>query len=128
MLDGLRREIDSIDEKIIKLINERYKHVIEIGHLKKKTSHEIYVPEREKSLIDRLDKINKGPMTPQALRAIYREIMSGAISLEKPLKIGFSVLKLHLHTLPHSENSATAPAMWRRPAYQMYSTMLRPNA
>ncbi len=89
MLNELRKEIDGIDEKIIKLINERYKHVIEIGHLKKKTSHEIYVPEREKSLIDRLDKINKGPMTPQALRAIYREIMSGAISLEKPLKIGF---------------------------------------
>ncbi len=89
MLNELRKEIDKVDEKIIKLINERYKYVIEIGHLKKKTAHEIYVPEREKSLIDRLDKINKGPMTPQALRAIYREIMSGAISLEKPLRIGF---------------------------------------
>ncbi|MFZ2654493.1 MAG: prephenate dehydratase [Victivallales bacterium] len=88
-LNELRKEIDNIDEQIIKLINERYRHVIEIGHLKKKTSHEIYVPEREKSLIARLDKLNKGPMTPQAMRAIYREVMSGAISLEKPLRIGF---------------------------------------
>ncbi|HBC87474.1 MAG TPA: prephenate dehydratase [Lentisphaeria bacterium] len=89
MLNELRKEIDQIDEKIVKLINERYKHVIEIGHLKQRTSREIYVPEREKALLGRLEKLNKGPMSPQALRAIYREVMSGAISLEKPLTIGF---------------------------------------
>ncbi len=88
-LNELRKKIDGIDGQILKLINERYRHVIEVGHFKKKTAHAIYVPEREKAIIERLDKLNKGPLTPHALRAIYREIISGAISLEKPLTIGF---------------------------------------
>lgn len=88
-LEELRKKIDVIDSDILKLINKRYRLAKEIGEWKRTASHKIYVPEREKSLLSRLEKVNKGPMPNQTLRAIYREIMSGAIALEKPLSIGF---------------------------------------
>ncbi|NQZ57207.1 MAG: prephenate dehydratase [Lentisphaeraceae bacterium] len=88
-LSDLRKEIDSIDEQIVALINRRYELVHEVGKWKGSNSHEIYVPEREKALLDRLTKINKGLLPDVSLRAIYREIMSGALALEYPLSIAY---------------------------------------
>ena len=89
-LNQIRQEIDRIDEQILQLINERYKFVQEVGKWKKSRSHEIYVPEREKKLLSRLEKLNTGPLQTKVLRAIYREIMSGALALEHPLTIAYS--------------------------------------
>lgn len=47
------------------------------------------MPEREKNVFERLSKVNRGPMSESTLRAVYREIMSGAISLEYPLRVAF---------------------------------------
>lgn len=86
-LEELRKEIDSIDNQIVTLINDRCKVAARVGEWKKKQSHAIYVPEREKQLFERLHAINKGPISSSALKSIYREIISGAIALEKPLNI-----------------------------------------
>jgi len=86
-LQNFRIQIDAIDEKIVQLINERCKIASKVGEWKKERDHAIYVPEREKQLFDRLQEKNKGPISNSALRAIYREIISGAIALEKPLRI-----------------------------------------
>ena len=88
-LSDLRKNIDRIDEEIVSLINERYELVAQVGKWKSKNSHEIYVPEREKALLNRLESLNKGPLPNKTLRAVYREIMSGALALEHPLKIAF---------------------------------------
>jgi chorismate mutase/prephenate dehydratase len=88
-LNELRKNIDEIDAKIVELINERYKHVLEVGKWKQNTMSPIYVPEREKSLLERLCKLNQGPMHEKTLRAIYHEIMSGAFALERPLKVAY---------------------------------------
>ncbi|MCP4176208.1 MAG: chorismate mutase [bacterium] len=88
-LDQLRTNIDEIDKEILKLLNKRYEYVHKVGQWKQNMSHEIYVPEREKKLLSRLEKINKGPLQTKALRAIYREIMSGALALEYPLSVAY---------------------------------------
>ena len=52
----------------------------------------IYVPEREKSLLEKLKKYNQeidGELKDETLCAIYREVMSGAIALEHPVKVGY---------------------------------------
>jgi chorismate mutase-like protein len=85
----LRKKIDLIDEKILGLLNQRCDVVKDIGRLKLRSGKKIYVPEREKFVLDRLEKLNKGPIPSKALRAIYREVMSAAIALEKPLHIGY---------------------------------------
>jgi chorismate mutase / prephenate dehydratase len=88
-LSELRKQIDAIDEQIVALINNRYKFVAEVGKWKNSNSHEIYVPEREKALLEKLEKLNNGPLPNVTLRAIYREIMSGALALEHPLAIAY---------------------------------------
>nr|HPN85105.1 chorismate mutase [Victivallales bacterium] len=88
-IEDLRKKTDSIDEKMVALLNDRCKIVADIGKLKMNADRKIYVPEREKFILDRLEKINNGLLSSKALRAIYREIMSASIALEKPLQIAY---------------------------------------
>ncbi len=84
-----RKAIDRIDEELVKLINERARHVLAIGEIKRKAGDEIYAPHRERVVLKRLCKLNHGPIRNESLEAIYREIMSSALSLEKSMKVAY---------------------------------------
>jgi chorismate mutase/prephenate dehydratase len=84
-----RKAIDRLDAHVVKLLNERTKHVLAIGEIKRKAGEEIYAPHRERAVLHRVRKVNEGPMTNESLDAIYREIMSSALSLEKSLAIAY---------------------------------------
>lgn len=84
-----RQAIDALDTQIVKLLNERTRHVLEIGAIKLKAGEEIYAPHRERAVLERVCKRNKGPITNESLCAIYREIMSSALALEKPTTIAY---------------------------------------
>lgn len=88
-VDKIRKEIDSIDDRLLNLLNARAEASKKIGRIKKKEGQGIYAPHREKEVLDRLRAINKGPLTPAAIEAIYREIMSSSISLEKEVRIAY---------------------------------------
>ena len=84
-----RKAIDKLDGHIVKLLNERTKHVLAIGEIKIKAGEEIYAPHRERAVLQRICRKNEGPITNDSLRAIYREIMSSALSLEKTLRVAY---------------------------------------
>src|SRR5437762_4310066 len=84
-----RKAIDRLDAHIVKLLNERTKHVLAIGEIKVKAGEEIYAPHRERAVLQRICKLNSGPMSNESLRAVYREVMSSALSLEKSLTIAY---------------------------------------
>lgn len=84
-----RKAIDKCDSQIIKLLNERTKHVLAIGEIKRRAGEEVYAPHREWAVLKRICRLNPGPITDESLRGIYREIMSGALSLEKSLTIAY---------------------------------------
>ena len=84
-----RKAIDRLDEQIVKLLNDRTRHVLAIGEIKLKAGEEIYVPHRERTVLQRICHHNRGPMTDDQLRAVYREIMSSALALEKTLTIAY---------------------------------------
>jgi chorismate mutase/prephenate dehydratase len=88
-LQPLRSKIDELDTKLVRLLNERTKLVLEIGKLKHEAGGEIYAPDREEAVLRRVTGKNQGPLTEESLRAIYREVMSSALALEKPLVIAF---------------------------------------
>ena len=88
-LSDHRKAIDKLDERILELLNERTQHVLAIGEIKLKAGEEIYAPHRETAVLQRLIKLNKGPITTESLKAIYREIMSSALSLEKSMTIAY---------------------------------------
>ena len=88
-LDALRVQIDAIDEKLVALLNERARVVVEVGKLKQQNNSPIYAPDREKTVLQKVRKLNRGPLPDRALEAVYRELMSGSFALEKPLRIGY---------------------------------------
>lgn len=86
-----RDGIDRIDNEIIRLLNERSMHVIEIGKLKKEkdANANLHTQGREAAIIERLTKRNTGPFPAEAIRSVYREIMSASLSLEGPQKVAY---------------------------------------
>jgi chorismate mutase/prephenate dehydratase len=88
-LPGHRKAIDRLDTQIVRLLNERTRHVLAIGEIKLKAGEEIYAPHRERAVLQRVSRLNPGPMTADQLRDIYREIMSSALALEKTLTIAY---------------------------------------
>lgn len=84
-----RQSIDQLDVEIVRLLNERTRHVLEIGTIKLQLGEEIYAPHREQAVFQKITRNNPGPITNVGLQAIYREIMSSALSLEKSLTIAY---------------------------------------
>lgn len=83
-IEESRKEIDRLDDEILKLLNERSQHVIEIGRAKRKADPTalLHTPGRESAIVERLTKSNSGPFPNEAIRPVYREIMSASLSLE----------------------------------------------
>jgi len=88
-LSQLRKKIDALDAKIIELLNDRASITSTIGQEKIKNNKPIYAPEREQDVLRRVKNLNKGPIKNEGVEAIYREVMSAALALEKPLRIAY---------------------------------------
>src|SRR5205809_476089 len=89
-LSQIRAKIDALDRQLLKLLNERADLVHEIGLLKRKGGMSPYAPEREEKLLRSLAKRNSDGRLPEhSVRAIYREIMSASLALEKDLAIAY---------------------------------------
>lgn len=74
-LEDWRSEIDSIDEEIIKLINQRARIVRKIGTLKAKAGLPIVDKDREEGVIRRVCEDNIGIMKNESITGIYRKIL-----------------------------------------------------
>jgi chorismate mutase/prephenate dehydratase len=88
-LEEIRNQIDGIDSELLWLLNQRAELVHEIGVLKKEAGLSIYAPEREETLLQSLVQRSQGRLPPVSIRAIYREIMSASLALEKDLTISY---------------------------------------
>ncbi len=86
-LKELRNDIDQVDNKILELLNRRAALVLEIGTIKKEAQSRFHVLEREEEIYQRLLSLNSGPFPADAIRPIFREIMSASLSLEKVLQV-----------------------------------------
>ena len=116
-----RKAIDKVDAHLVKLLNERTKHVLAIGEIKIKAGEEIYAPHRERAVLNRIARRNPGPITSESLQAIYREIMSSALSLEKLMTIAYLGRKPRSLTRPPSGGSAPACGTPRKRPSRMCS-------
>jgi chorismate mutase-like protein len=86
-LDELRRKIDALDTELLRLLNERAGVAREIGAIKNRDGLPVYSPERENRVLRSLVERSDGPLKPEAIHAIYREIMSASLALEKDIAI-----------------------------------------
>ena len=57
-LPEIRKQIDTLDDQLLRLLNERADCVHEVGLVKRADGTEIYAPEREEMLLRSLVKKN----------------------------------------------------------------------
>jgi chorismate mutase/prephenate dehydratase len=91
-LDQIRKRINEIDRRLIEVLNERARLVVNVGREKLKQGLPIYAPHREIEVIDRAIKTSResgGVLPDKAIEAVFRELMSGSMALQQPTRVGF---------------------------------------
>ena len=82
-LDGWRKQIDDIDQELVKVLNERSRCAVEIGRLKKILNMPAWQPEREAEILRHVVKSNDGPLDDAAIRRLFERIIDEARALER---------------------------------------------
>jgi chorismate mutase-like protein len=82
-INDWRKRIDELDEKLVQLLNERSRCAAEVGHLKRKIKQAIYQPEREREILEHVQKINQGPLGDDALKRLFERILDEARVVEQ---------------------------------------------
>jgi len=82
-LEDLRRRIDMLDEQLVRLLNARAACALEIGRIKREVGLEIYQPTREVEVLANVNRLNTGPLGPQAIQRLFERIIDEARHLER---------------------------------------------
>lgn len=85
-LAKLRNQIDALDTELLRLLNERARQAQAVGHLK---DGQVYRAEREAQVLRRLCAENPGPLKPENIEHLFREVMSACRDLEQHLRIAY---------------------------------------
>src|SRR4051794_31049885 len=88
-LANLRGEIDRIDKELVTQLNRRAEISLAIGQMKQKQGLEVWSPAREEEVIARVLAASRGPMPPETLRLIFRELLSSSRALQRPLRVAY---------------------------------------
>jgi chorismate mutase / prephenate dehydratase len=86
-LASLRGQIDTLDREIVDRMNQRAEVARQIGNLKKSSGQQTYDPSREETVLERVTASNKGPLSSDSLKAVYRELISGSRAIEQHLRV-----------------------------------------
>ena len=91
-LEEIRKELDKLDDQLLEIYNKRFELVLKVGEIKNRTNAPIYRPEREKQIIERLQKKNRemnGVLTDEAIEALFMDLFSVARNFELPERIAY---------------------------------------
>jgi chorismate mutase/prephenate dehydratase len=87
--DDLRRQIDALDEELLTLLNRRQSLAQAIGKIKNQEGARTLDFRREEEVVAHILHLNPGPLSPTALRNIFREIFSASREIQAPLGVAF---------------------------------------
>lgn len=77
MINKLRKKIDKIDKKILLLLKKRFAVVKELGEYKKQNDKEVFDPERERFVKDKVSALAKEyDLDEKLVEEIFEAIMS----------------------------------------------------
>jgi chorismate mutase len=82
-IDALRRRIDELDERLVRLLNDRAGCALEIGRIKQALGMEIFQPEREREVLRHVRELNGGPLDEHAIVRLFERIIDEARRLER---------------------------------------------
>ncbi len=88
-LANLRRELDAVDREILAAINRRGEIAQQIGHAKRADNSQIYDPKREAEVLEKAVGNSSGPLAPDTVRSVFRELISGTRALQTPIRVAY---------------------------------------
>jgi chorismate mutase/prephenate dehydratase len=88
-LAELRSELDQIDLSIVEAINRRAAIAQQIGQLKRQNEKCVFDPERENEVLQRAIANNTGPLADNAIRAVFRELVSASRDVQVPTRVAY---------------------------------------
>src|SRR5437764_6598138 len=86
-IEKLRRQIDTLDDELLALINRRAGLAGRIGALKKGAP--VYRPEREAQILKRMTQANPGPLAGDRVSGVFREVISACRGLEEAIRVTY---------------------------------------
>src|ERR1700726_1877814 len=84
-----RRQIDSLDQRIVELFQQRARLVEEVGTIKREAHLPVTVPSREQQVVEKAQELAKGgPLPPEAVGRIYQKLVQEMRNWEAKLDAG----------------------------------------
>lgn len=77
----LRQQIDAIDAEILQFLNHRAQLALQLRQIKLQEGRPIYDPDREAVVLQRLERLNQGPLNADAIRNIFEQVVTGTREL-----------------------------------------------
>ncbi len=74
-IDHWRKEIDDIDAELLRLLNMRARLAMKVGALKQAQHLPFCDPDRERTVLQRLQEMNAGPLDERAVGKLFRRII-----------------------------------------------------
>jgi len=81
-IDHWRKEIDDIDSELLRLLNMRARLAMKVGALKQAAHLPFCDPDRERSVLQRLQELNDGPLDERAVGKLFRRIICESRRIE----------------------------------------------
>ena len=91
-MEAIRRRIDEVDARLVKLVSRRAELAQQIAKIKQSSpggNDSFYRPEREAQVLQRVVERNEGPLSNEEMARLFREVMSACLALEQQLKIAY---------------------------------------
>ncbi len=88
-LSQLRTQIDALDQDLLALLNRRAALAHEVGEIKRDEGSAVFRPDRETQVIQHLQSTNPGPLKPDSIAYIWREVMSACRALEANQRVAY---------------------------------------
>jgi chorismate mutase-like protein len=74
-LEQLRKRIDVLDDRILRLLSDRAGLALQVGQVKKSQGKRVFDPKREREVLHRIAAANRGPLSATAVKRIFQEIV-----------------------------------------------------
>ncbi len=105
----LRKKIDQIDAKTVRLLDERAAAAMAVKRIKERDGLPYFAPHRESEVLRRAVRLNRGFFPEESMKAVFTEIISGCMALENKMKVAYfgpRATNTHLAALQRFGSSA----------------------
>jgi chorismate mutase-like protein len=75
-LTAVRRRIDQLDERLLRLLNARARLALEVGRVKHRKKWPVYDPAREAFVLRHVARANRGPLSSAAIRRVFQAVLT----------------------------------------------------